>query len=157
MPIMKIVTAVLLSLVLLSAQSPRDQTFNLKNGRLWLSLPDDETRSVFLMGQFDGWNLLRNTEKEIKTAVLVVMGHGGPLTMVELAAMVTKAYAAPENLSLPIGWVVMASLAVQRGEVSGDVAFAALRKFLTGLTSRANGRVIGSEMNPIDLILGFGG
>jgi len=154
---MKIVTAVLLSLVLLSAQSPRDQTFNLKNGRLWLSLPDDETRSVFLMGQFDGWNLLRNTEKEIKTAVLVVMGHGGPLTMVELAAMVTKAYAAPENLSLPIGWVVMASLAVQRGEVSGDVAFAALRKFLTGLTSRANGRVIGSEMNPIDLILGFGG
>lgn len=68
--------------------------------------------------------------------------------------MVNLAYEDPENLSLPVGCVVMASFAVQRGETTREPVFAALRKFLADLLSRP-GNKYGSESSPVDVILKF--
>lgn len=70
--------------------------------------------------------------------------------------MVTLAYKQPENLVLPISWIVMANFAVQRGETTRDVALAALRKFLSRLNSAPSGppRTLPAEdRSPIFVIL----
>jgi hypothetical protein len=66
--------------------------------------------------------------------------------------MITAAYNEPENRTLPIGWVMMADLAIQCGHTTRDAVFPALRRHLADI-SEAGKRTEGSAISPIDTIL----
>jgi hypothetical protein len=80
---------------------------------------------------------------------------GGPKSMIsDLAATVTSIYQEPENLALPIGWVVMGVFAVQRGDTTRDVVFMALRKHLAEVMDAQGSRPVPlSEISPIQVII----
>src|SRR5579872_2251273 len=103
------------SSLLFAAEERNDKTFGLENGRLWNSLQPDY-RHVFLLGVLHGWQLRGNTEEVMKGRVINAFASSGNFHSDELADMVTSVYADTENVALPIGWVALASLAVERGE-----------------------------------------
>ena len=70
----------------------------------------------------------------------------------ELKRMIDHAYESPENLNLPIGWVVMADFAIMRGEVTEEAVFPALRRFLTELSVRKDG-VNAPGTSPIPILM----
>ena len=84
-------------------------------------------RTIFLVAMIDGWTLRDNVEDIVRGDVIGAMKATG-MQYGDLMLMVDAAYAHAENLSLPVGWVVMASLAVQRGETTTDVVLVALRQ-----------------------------
>jgi len=131
------ITLLICGMSLLGAETDEDQTFQLKNGRFWVHLDADQ-RTMFLVGLQDGWTLRGDTEAASLGAVFLVWGAKG-LQYSELSDMVTLAYKQPENLVLPISWVVMANFAVQRGDTTRDVALTALRKFLNRVNSAPQG------------------
>lgn len=136
-----------------AADNP-EETFQMKNGRFWnhLGPSTDDYQSAFLLGLFDGWALRGMTKDTILGKELIVWSGGPKSTVSELATMITSVYEEPENLPLPIGWVVMGAFAVQRGDTTRDVVFMALRKHLAKmLDSPAAARV--SELDPIDVIM----
>jgi len=141
----------LVSCTLLLSADVDEETFGLKNGRFWSTLATEET-AIFLVGMVDGWKLREHTEEAIPGKVILVWNATAPFKYSELANMVGLAYANPENMSLPIGWVVMACLAVQRGDTARDPLFEALRKHLTDLRSRP-GTFYTSDISPVDVIL----
>src|SRR6266403_269916 len=87
----------------LRAEPPKDETFGLKNGRYWNSMPTD-CRGWFLVGLLDGWKLRSNTEELVMGKV--VNAFGGKIMASELADMISSFYAETENMGLPIGWTV---------------------------------------------------
>jgi hypothetical protein len=93
---------------ILAADNP-EETFQMKNGRFWSHLGSsaDEYKSVFLLGLFDGWTLRGMTKETILGKELIVWTSGPKSTISDLAATVTSVYEEPENLPLPVGWVVM--------------------------------------------------
>lgn len=114
---MKPLCAIILagSFLLSAAGEPNDKTFGMSNGRVWNALPPD-VRYGSILGLYHGWNLRGNTEDVFMSQVW--NAFLGKFPTVEVAQMVTSIYADTENLVLPIGWVVLASHAVQRGETN---------------------------------------
>jgi len=103
----------------------------MKNGRFWRSIADSpEAQSIFLAGLVDGWSLRGSTEENIPGKVLVAFGGTAKLTYAQLAEMVSAAYSDPENLNLPIGWVLLADFSIEKGEANKEAVFTALRKYL---------------------------
>lgn len=142
-----LLATVFLALTCTAADRDNLETFGLKNGRFWNEIPK-EARSLFLLGIFDGWELRGHSENEIPGKVLLALS-GPHVPMGELAEMLDEAYSHPENRSLPVGWVVLADRAIQRGETTPDLVFPALRK---QLAERLAGTVSGDAISPIDTI-----
>lgn len=143
----------LLGAFLLIAAGKPDETFGMKNGRFWNNLPpNDSIRSIFLVGMLDGWKLREFTEETVKGKVITTFSAGDTFTTNDLADMVSSVYAETENLALPIGWVAMGSLAVQRGETTRDRVFLALRKYLADVSSR-KAPIAASDIDPIEVIM----
>src|SRR5260370_5725930 len=111
-----------------------DKTFSLLNGRYWTKL-EPEQRPFFLAGMVDGWTFRKETEETVQGNVINAWGAAGNLKYSEMVKMIDLAYAEPENLTLPVGWVVMASMAIQRGDTTRDVVLSALRRFMASVTS----------------------
>jgi hypothetical protein len=145
----------LLSVLPLLATPPDDQTVGLNNGRFWRNtLGRDLTLgTVYLEAMIDGWSLRGDTEEVVPGKVLIVMNSGGELRYDELARIVDAAYDEPENLSLPIGWVAMGCLAVQRGETSRELVLGALRKHLANIMLSPQQSIAVTKISPIDAIL----
>jgi hypothetical protein len=130
-----------------------DKTYRLKNGRYWNSLPPESEgpyRLVFLTGILDGWELSEQTKEAILGKYIIVWDASGRFTTDELTVMITATYQQSENVNLPVGWVAMACLAVERGETTKDTIMLALRKHLAGLSGRT---VYGHDADPVDIIL----
>jgi len=129
-----------------------DRTFQLANGRFWNSLPEnDEVRGVFLVGIRDGWEFRAETEGTALGMVINALRSDSSITFGELTQMVNDTYRQPENRSLPVGWVLMASMAIQRGETTKERVFPALRSHLSKCFD--NSRVVPmSEIDPISTI-----
>ncbi len=131
-----------------------DQTFQMKNGRFWSHLESDEYKFVYLRGIFDGWDLRGMTKDSISGEEIGAWIGGPKSTISDLSASVTSIYQEPENLVLPIGWVVMGVFAVQRGDTTRDVVFMALRKQLAEVTAAQGSRPMPlSEISPIHVIM----
>ena len=144
---------VFVSLWSTSVHAQDDVTYGLRNGRFWRDMaPDLSVKAVFLSGLIEGWKLRDQVEDVISGAVVVAMSPGGTMQYADLAVMVDATYEHAENLSLPVGWVVMASFAVQRGDTTRDMVFPALRRHLAELRNTTTSRPT-SEVSPIDTIL----
>jgi hypothetical protein len=126
-------------------------TFGESNGRLWTQLSDNE-RPILLRGILDGWKLRGESEDRVLDQVLTAMNVGGSINYGELVRMVDLAYSDSQNLTLPVGWVLMGSLAIQRDETTRDVVLPALRRHLADVTFSGT-PVTNIEVNPIDTIL----
>jgi hypothetical protein len=138
---------------ILAGDSNPEETLGLKNGRFWSHLGSVEYESVFLVGLTDGWALRGTTKTTIPGRELIVWEPGPNSTFSDLAATVTSVYKETENQPLPIGWVVMGAFAVQRGDTSRDLVFAALRKRLSQIMDGPNLPISG--LDPIDAIMQF--
>lgn len=103
---------------------------------------------MFLEGIDDGWTLRQQTEDSTSGKVIKALSSCGSLTYAELAEMITAAYNEPENRTLPIGWVMMADIAIQCGRTTRDAVFPALRRHLADSSATE-----GSAISPIDTIL----
>jgi hypothetical protein len=136
--------------LLFAADNP-DETFGLKNGRFWNSLPDD-AKPYFLIGLFEGWSFhrLRQAAFTVKEARAFTTSARFPT--VDISDMLTSVYGNPENLELPIGWATMACYAVQRGDTTRDAVFMALRKALSDEVGRKDAHPA-NELDPMDVIL----
>jgi hypothetical protein len=132
--------------LLLAADTP-ETTFELMNGRFWNSL-SSESRQMFLVAQRDGWILRGFTEDAIKAKV--VQAFAARTTVADVSDMVTSLYREAENVDLPIGWVVLGCLAVQRGETSRDAVLMALRRHLSEQLNKKDANR--TELDPIDII-----
>jgi hypothetical protein len=126
-------------------------TFGESNGRFWTRLADNE-RPMFLLGILNGWKLRGETEDRVASPVLTAMTFGAAISYSELVRLVDSAYTDSQNLTLPVGWVLMGSLAVQRGETTPDVLLPALRRHLADVSLRGT-PVTNVEVDPIDTIL----
>jgi hypothetical protein len=140
--------------VVLSAAEPADQTLHLKNGRFWNVLESAENRHAFVLGLMDGWQLRGDTQDIIKGSVIIAMSGSGRFTTVDLTNMVTSIYSEAENLTLPVGWVVMGCLAVQRGETTRDIVMMTLRRHLATVMARKD-ELSSAEIDPVELIIGL--
>jgi hypothetical protein len=104
------------------------ETFDMKNGRFWNGLVSPDSRVTFMLGLIDGWKLREFTKDTILAKELIAW-HGSPkATIGDLTEMITSVYGETENQTLPVGWVAMGCLAVQRGDATRDAVFMALRK-----------------------------
>jgi hypothetical protein len=136
------------TLLIVCFLSPAVQTEQPKDGRYWNSLPPT-SRIFFLSGFFEGWNQRGAEDDTVSGLVLLATSTGGgSFTYGNLASMVDSAYKDAENLSLPIAWVVMGSLAVQRGETTRDVVLAALRKHQAEIWNKSGG-LTAKEYSPL--------
>ncbi len=136
-----------------AAERP-DETFHMKNGRFWNSLVSSDSQLVFLLGLMDGWEL-RGTTKDVVLGKELIAWQGSPKsTMGDLTDMITAVYGETENQTLPVGWVAMGCLAVQRGDATRDAVFLVLRKHLTTVLGWTDSHPA-KEIDPIDLILQF--
>ena len=108
-------------------------------------------RIAFVRGVIDGWALRESTEDNVSSGGPSMMNGISPTRSSELARMLDLAYANDENLNLPIGWVLMGSLAVQRGETTTEVVMQRLRRHLADVSFRGT-PVDRTELNPIDAI-----
>lgn len=93
----------------------------------------------------DGWSLRQETEEEVPGKVLAATIPCGTVQYAELAEMVTTAYSEPENRNLPVGWVMLADIAIECGRTTSNLVFPALRAHLAKEAS-------GSSISPIDTI-----
>ncbi|HUA17603.1 MAG TPA: hypothetical protein VMB25_02585 [Bryobacteraceae bacterium] len=120
---------------LLGQNTDMEETRGLRNGRFWNTVSESAQLGL-LTGMADGWEMAYRAEVQ-EHSVLPILAHAwvSDLTHGEISKMVTTTYQQPENLTLPIGWVVLASLAIQRGETTQGTVFPALRKFLADLMS----------------------
>jgi hypothetical protein len=134
-----------------AAAQDREKTLGLDNGRHWNAILDVNWRIGYLDGLIDGWKLRAYTEESIRGRVINAMTSSGSFTTNEVAKMVTAAYSNTENLNLPVGWIALACLAVQRGETTTEAVFLALRQFLTGLQSKPE--YSADELDPLPAIL----
>lgn len=140
----------LLGTGLLLAAGESDETYGLKNGRFWNHLPSDVQPS-FLVGTLEGWRLRQSRETLITVKEIKAFTTSARFTTGDLADMLTSVYGDPENLELPIGWVIMACYAVQRGETTREAVFMALRKHLSNELQRKDAHPV-NEVDPIDII-----
>jgi hypothetical protein len=106
---------------------------------------------AFVRGVIDGWALRESTEDNVSSGAPTMTNGIRPKGASDLARMLDVAYANEENLNLPIGWVLMGSLAVQRGETTTALVMQRLRRHLAdiafgGLPSTAQ------KLNPSDAI-----
>jgi hypothetical protein len=130
------------------------KTFGMQNGRFWNDLTDNDARTLFLIGIFEGWQLRVRTEDSVTGKVIDALSPCGS-SFGELAEMVTTVYKEPENRTLPVGWVLMASVKIQCGQTTHDRVFPVLRKHLAAVLAAVSGTkgVPGSVLDPIDAIL----
>jgi hypothetical protein len=146
--------AITLTMGALADDKPSDQTFGLSNGRYWNSVGAD-FRKIYVIGLSDGWHLRADTEDLMKGEAIYAFSAPGGFHASELATMITAAYAETENTALPIGWVALASLAVQRGEADKNIVFSALRKFMATLQGTKGGRK-NTDFDPLPTIIASG-
>ncbi len=149
------VTTVILCLFLAStlcyAQKGLNKTFGLENGRYWNAM-DGEVRSAYVEGIIHGWTLRQETEDAVDSDVVLAFTSGNvSLTYGELAEMINAVYRQPENRTLPIGWVMLAEMAVHRGETTEALVFPALRQRVLKMSDR-NSTMVGSQASPIPTI-----
>ena len=137
---------------LVMADESPTETFGLKNGRFWNSLPSD-SRPYFLIGMFEGWTFHQQRESSISVKEAKAFWSNAKFPAVDVTEMVTSVYREPENLNLPIAWVTMACFSVQRGETTRDAVFMKLRKYLSTEMQRTDTHPA-NEIDPIDIILG---
>jgi hypothetical protein len=138
-----------------AADDDPEETYGMKNGRFWNQMgpTTDEYKAAFLRALMDGWTLRGMTKDSVLGKELIVWRPGPKATLADLIATLNSVYKETENQPLPIGWVVMGTFAVQRGETTRDLVFMALRKHLTHMM---DGQSRGAdEVNPIDVILQF--
>ncbi len=113
---------------------------------------DTEVRSTYVEGIMHGWALRQETEDAVDVNVFLALTSGNvSLTYGELAEMITAAYRLPDNRTLPIGWVMLAEMAVHRGETTEALVFPALRQRLLKVSDK-NSTMVGSQASPIDAI-----
>jgi hypothetical protein len=136
---------------LFGADVPADKTFGLDNGRFWNTLTPG-LKDAYMRGLFEGWRLRGNTEEKVKGSVIVVFTASGQFTSNEVADMLTSIYSDSENIALPVGWVALASLAVERGETDRSTVLVALRKQMTDLLNGKEHRP-NTDFDPTDTIL----
>lgn len=140
----------LLSALPLAAEENVNLTYGLQNGRFW-NLMDADSRPIYLLGIVHGWTLRGHTEDGSEVDVILALTSGKvSLTFEELAEMITSDYANPENRTLPIGWVMMAEMAVHRGDTTRPVVLSALRKWLVDISGKT---LRGSQISPINTIV----
>jgi hypothetical protein len=130
----------LLTLVLAVSTFAADNqltTFNMRNGHFWHELSEaGDYRPAFLMGLMEGWDLRGNTESSVLDSTANALSRSPQFSTDDLAKMISSVYKDPENLSLPVGWVALGCLAVQRGESTKAIVFVALRKHLAHLSEK---------------------
>jgi hypothetical protein len=137
----------------LSAADGPEATFSMKNGRFWNTLTTNNAyRPAFVIGLLDGWTLRGYTEDVIGGKVIVAMSGTGQFTTDDLAEMITSVYAETENLTLPVGWVVLGCLAVQRGEATRDLVFMTLRRHLSSLRASKE-KLSNSDVDAVRVIM----
>ncbi len=138
----------------------------MKNGRYWNhtlclpkayyakhDIPADTFQVLFLVGLIDGWKLEKITKGVIPVTEALVWQGGPESTLSDLAATVSDAYEAAENQPLPIGWVLLGALAVQRGDTTRDLVFMALRKHLTQMMDGQTRPA--TALDPTEVIMQF--
>jgi hypothetical protein len=151
----KLCLVFVLGAVALCAADGPNETFGMKNGRFWINLPsNDASRVAFLIGLLDGWELRGYTQDIVSGSVLIAMSSDGYFTTSDMANMVTSVYADTENLTLPVGWVALGCLAVQRGDTTRDAVFMALRKHLSSLRNRKD-ELSNPEIDAVNVIIQF--
>jgi hypothetical protein len=107
----------------------------------------DDVRSIFITGMNDGWEARKFTER---TAISDnIFSASGRVRMSDIAAMVSAAYSDRTNVNLPIAWVAMACLAIQKGETTRELVFPALRSHMTAMSQGMHDL---TEVNPIPVI-----
>jgi hypothetical protein len=131
-----------------------EETFEMKNGRFWNRLVSSDSRVTFLLGLIDGWKLREFTKDAILAKELIAWQGNPKATIGDLTEMITSVYGETENQTLPVGWVAMGCLAVQRGDATRDAVFIVLRKHLTTELGRTDPSPA-TEIDPIDVILQF--
>jgi hypothetical protein len=145
---------ILLTTASICAADNPEETFRMKNGRFWNGLVAPDNRVTFLLGLIDGWKL-RETTKDVIPGKELIAWQGSPkATIGDLTEMITSVYGETENQTLPVGWVAMGCLAVQRGDATRDSVFMALRKHLAKELGRTDPHPA-NEIDPIDVILQF--
>jgi hypothetical protein len=106
---------------------------SLKNGRFWTQgLHTGNQRHAYVLGMLDSWEFRTSVQDRISGAELSAFVAGNSRTE-DLTAMIDSVYGQPENLSVPIGWIAVACLAVQRGEWKRDAIMTELRAHLERL------------------------
>jgi len=141
----------MIACIALNAAEPSHQTIGMKNGRFWNTVESVDFKHAFILGLLDGWELRGDTQDIVKSNVVIIMSGGGKFTTADLTSMVTSVYSGAENLTLPVGWVVMGCLAVQRGDTTTEVVMMALRKHLAALMSMKD--AVSSDVDPVQLII----
>lgn len=134
------------------AQAPSDKTFGLDNGRFWNALAP-VNREAYVAGILEGWQLRGFTENIVQARVLHLFNADAQFTSSAVTDIVSSIYRDTENISLPVGWVVLASLAIERGENDRDTVLLSLRKKMSQLRKTRDPRP-GTDLIPFDAILG---
>jgi hypothetical protein len=137
----------LLGTSLLFAQEDIGRTFGLLNGQYWKEIGSEDARSIFITGMIDGWDARKFTEHV--SIVDNIYSASGRVTMRDIAVMVSAAYSDRTNVNLPIAWVTMACLAIQKGETTKELVFPALRSHMTAMSQGMHEL---TEVNPIPVI-----
>jgi hypothetical protein len=151
----------ILALLFVSISSPAQKsssadhadafTFELANGRYWISLKSTTGgQGDFMCGLASGWDF-RGTTDLAKGSVIAAT-QGRPKNCDELAELVTAGYVDPANRDLPIGWVFLAELAIKRGETTPDRVFPALRQLVSKILNADPTNFI--SLDPIPTIIG---
>jgi hypothetical protein len=108
------------------------RTVGFENGRQWNKI-SDSFKLGFIAGLIDAWEMRDQTEETRDGYVQIALQPSSNTTLGDLREMVEGVYKHPENLDLPIGWVLMACISVKKGENTSDAVLAALRKYTSGL------------------------
>jgi hypothetical protein len=58
-----------------------------------------------------------------------------PITYEEIAELIASDFRSPENRALPVGWVLLAELAIHRGDTTRELVLPALHKRLLFIMS----------------------
>jgi hypothetical protein len=142
----------LLATQLSGAEEPGNKTFGLDNGRFWNTLTP-ANRQTYVEGILQGWQLRGFTEELVEARVLHLFNADGQFNSSDVADIASTIYRNADNLPLPVGWVVLAALTVERGENDTHTILAALRKKMSELRKTREPRM-GTDLIPIDAILG---
>jgi hypothetical protein len=124
----------------------------MRNGRFWSQLaPDDPVKAFYVLGLLDGWELRDRVPGDTNTDLIEAMAPRRNNLPIDLAKMLTLTYGEAENLRLTVGWVVLGSMAVIRGDTDRERMLAALRKYLSEVEA-GDSRTNGSQFSAYDVV-----
>src|SRR5262249_24607964 len=95
-------------------------------------------RNAFILGLVDTWEFRNQIQDPITGSLLLALGASGGFRTDELSRMITSIYSDMENIQLPIGWVALACLAIERGDTDKASVLTALRKQLSTALSKSS-------------------